>query len=338
MTFHARGLLSLLYHGKKALDLVAAASELGVVGRLDQGPATLHELCEETRAVPNRLYKLMDGLESLGLVVRTQPEDNILSARYHAPEPLGPAIQAVLGPHSLEQDRDGYPWQETFGRLPEILRNEHSPKGFSWPPSTEDQVADFERSMAAGAPPIVEALTLLSSDVFGKRVGRATRWLDVGGGDGVVAEALLEKLDHLHADVFNLPAVFPLVQARAARLSHDRLGFVGGDFLAGPLPNGYDVISFVRVLHDWPANVARTLVEKAYEALPSGGSIVVCEEFRSAERLAIQFFWTYFLVGVDSCVSRLRERTWYEDALTKAGFRNVECRPGAFEVVVAQKP
>jgi len=335
VTMHARGLLSLLYHGKKALDLVAAASEVGIVARLDRGPATLRELCEETRAVPNRLYKLMDGLESLGLVVRTQPEDDILSARYHAPDPLGPAIDAVLGPGSIEQDRDGYPWQETFGRLPEILRNEHSPKGFSWPPSTDEQVADFERSMAAGAPPIVEALTLVSAAVFGKR---ATRWLDVGGGDGVVAEALLATQSHLRADIFNLPAVSPLVRARAEKLSHDRLGFVGGDFLAEPLPEGYDVISFVRVLHDWPANVARTLIEKAYQALPSGGTIVVCEEFRSAERLAIQFFWTYFLVGVDSCVSRLRERAWYEEALARAGFRDIECRPGAFEVVLARKP
>jgi demethylspheroidene O-methyltransferase len=333
---HARGLLSLLYHGKKALDLVAAASEVGIVARLDQGPATLRELCEETRGVPNRLYKLMDGLESLGLVVRTQPEDDILLARYHAPEPLGPAIQAVLGPESIEKDRDGYPWQETFGRLPEILRAEHSPKGFSWPPSTEEQVAEFERSMAAGAPPIVEALTLVSGDVFGKRGG--TRWLDVGGGDGVVAEALLATQEHLRADVFNLPAVAPLVQSRAEKLSHNRLGFVGGDFLAEPLPKGYDVISFVRVLHDWPADRARTLIEKAYEALPSGGTIVICEEFRSAERLAIQFFWTYFLVGVDSCVSRLRERSWYEEALTRAGFRDIECRPGAFEVVLARKP
>lgn len=331
----ARGLLSLLFHGEKALDLVGAAAEMGIVARLDRGPATLAELCAETAAVPNRLYKLMDGLESLGLVVRAQPEDDILSACYTALEPLGPAIAAVLGEGSIERDRNRYPWQETFGKLPEILRRERSPQGFSWPPATDDQVAEFERSMAAGAPPIVHALSLVGDQIFEKN---GARWLDVGGGDGVIAEALLDARPALHADVYNLPSVRPLVLARAEKLAHDRLGFVGGDFLAEPLPTGYDVISFVRVLHDWPAEVARRLLEKAYDALPSGGTIVVCEEFRNSDRLAIQFFWTYFLVGVDSCVSRLREREWYEDALRRCGFRDIECRPGPFEVVLARRP
>ncbi len=65
-------------------------------------------------------------------------------------------------------------------------------------------------------------------------------------------------------EVTSTTAVAPLIEerARAAGLA-DRLGFAGGDFLAGPLPEGYDVLSFVRLLHDWPAGVARTLLEKA---------------------------------------------------------------------------
>jgi SAM-dependent methyltransferase len=124
-----------------------------------------------------------------------------------------------------------------------------------------------------------------------------TRWLDVGGGDGTVA----------------------------------------GDFLAGPLPEGYDVLSFVRVLHDWPADVARALLEKARSALPPGGRLVICEEFRTRDRLAVQFFWTYFLVGVDACTSRLREVEWYTAALGALGFVDIRVIPGAFDVVVATR-
>jgi SAM-dependent methyltransferase len=136
--------------------------------------------------------------------------------------------------------------------------------------------------------------------------------------------------------VFNLPAVEPLVaeRARAAELV-DRMGFVAGDFLAGPLPRGYDVISFVRVLHDWPPDVARSLLVKARDALAPGGRLIVCEEFRDHDRLAVQFFWTYFLIGVDACVSRLREVQWYEDALRALGYRDIAVIPGAFDVVVA---
>lgn len=124
-----------------------------------------------------------------------------------------------------------------------------------------------------------------------------TRWLDVGGGDGTVA----------------------------------------GDFLAGPLPTGYDALSFVRVLHDWPADVARMLLEKAKAALLPGGRLVICEEFRTRDRLAVQFFWTYFLVGVDACTSRLREVEWYTEALAGLRFVDIRVIPRPFDVVVATR-
>src|SRR5207244_3338198 len=100
-------------------------------------------------------------------------------------------------------------------------------------------------------------------------------------------------------------------------------------FCAEPLPTGYDAISFVRVLHDWPDDTSRMLLEKAYAALPSGGRVIICEEFRTPDRLAIQFFWSYFLIGVDSCVSRLREADLYLEALRGVGFRGESVIRGA---------
>ena len=119
---------------------------------------------------------------------------------------------------------------------------------------------------------------------------------------------------------------------RFLRLRHRRLlGFVGGDFLTEPLPTGYDALSFVRVLHDWPTPITRRLVEKAYHALPPHGLLLICEEFRTPERLALQFFWSYFLIGVDSCVSRLREIEFYTDLLQEVGQFAVELRHGFHE-------
>jgi hypothetical protein len=97
------------------------------------------------------------------------------------------------------------------------------------------------------------------------------------------------------------------------------------------------VLSFVRVLHDWPPEVARSLLEKAFTALDPGGRILICEEFRDAERLAKQFFWSYFLLGVDSCSSLLREISYYVRTLQDIGFGNVEVLPGPFEIIVAER-
>ena len=328
---NARSLLALLFNADKALDLLQTARDLGLLDRLDAGPVTLRELASAVNARPLRLYKFLDGLESLGLVVRRQASDDLLAAEYVSAEPLVPAVEAVLGERSIERDRDRYPWREIHGRLPEVLSGGFDAK-FAWPPETEEDVRGFEQSMAAGCGPISEALIAANGQIF----GAGKRWLDVGGGDGTVAEAVLRADPRLSCDVFNLPAVAPLVEERAAGLA-GRLGFVGGDFLAGPLPGGYDVMTFARVLHDWPADVARTLLEKAKAALPPGGRLAICEEFRNQDRLAVQFFWTYFLIGVDACTSRLREASWYTEALAELGFADIRVIPGPFDVIVATR-
>lgn len=326
----ARALLSLLVHADKALDLVRTAHQLGIASRLDAGPIALGALAEQTRTKPLRLYKFLDGLESLGLVIRRQPTDDVLAAEYVSADPLVPAVAAVLGEDSIERERDRYPWREIYGRLPQVLAGTVDAR-FAWPPNTTDEVRAFERAMAAGCPPIIEAVR--TANLF----AGARRWLDVGGGDGTVMAAVLREEPALVGDVYNLPAVEPLVTARARTEELDRLGFVGGDFLAESLPTGYDVISFIRVLHDWPAEVSRILLGKARDALAPGGSVVICEEFRDRERLTVQFFWTYFLIGVDACVSRLRDVAWYQSALAALDFRDITVIPGAFDLVVARK-
>lgn len=328
-----RSLLALLFHADKALDLVQTASDLGLLAKLDAGPVRLDTLAEAIGARPLRLYKFLDGLESLGLIERRQPSDDLLAAEYVSVQPLMPAVEAVLGENSIERDRNKYPWREIHGRLGEVLTGGLDAR-FPWPPVTEEDVRGFESSMAAGCGPILESLLAARNEIFDSH----TRWLDVGGGDGTVAEALLKADPRLTCDVFNLPQAAALVEdrARAAGLT-GRLGTVAGDFLNGPFPEGYDVLSFVRVLHDWPADVARTLLEKAKAALPPGGRLVICEEFRNCDRLAIQFFWTYFLVGVDACTSRLREVEWYTEALAGLGFGDIRVIPGAFDAVVAMR-
>lgn len=330
---NARSLLALLFNADKALDLIRTASDFGLLARLDAGPVNLADLSQAIGARPLRLYKFLDGLESLGLVERRQASDDLLAAEYVTTEPLTQAVEAVLGERSIERDRDRYPWREIHGRLGEVLTGGLDAK-FAWPPVTEEDVRGFERSMAAGCGPINEALAAARDELFNSH----KRWLDVGGGDGTVAETLLRADPSLSCDIFNLPAVAPLVEerARAAGLA-DRLGFASGDFLAGPLPEGYDVLSFVRVLHDWPADVARMLLEKAKQALRPGARLVICEEFRNQDRLAVQFFWTYFLIGADACTSRLREVEWYTEALAGLGFADIRVLPGPFDAVVATR-
>ncbi|WP_229401534.1 methyltransferase [Micromonospora okii] len=336
VTLSPRALMSLLANGPKAMDVLETALGMGLLDALEPGPARLGDLATRFGVLPPRLYKFLDCLESLGFVERYACDD-LAATAYRAVPGLRDAVVAVVGPDAQERDRDRYPWRVLHGRLAETLRGEvsMSDDDFAWPPRTDEQTAAFERSMAVGLGPVVEAVHRHARALWAGR----RRLLDVGGGDGTLAARVLDDAPDLRADVYNLPAVAPLVADTRARSGHgDRLGFVPGDFFAAPLPTGYDALSFVRVLHDWPDDVARGLVERAYAALAPGGMLLICEEFRTPDRLAMQFFWSYFLIGVDSSVSRLREVEFYTALLAKVGFERVAVLPGAWELVVAHKP
>lgn len=335
----ARSLMHLLFNASKGLDVIRTALDLGVLETIDHGPVSLRELCARTGAKPNRMYKFLDCLESMDLVERTQASDDRLEATYRSHEPLAEAARAVLGPASIEQDRDRYEWRVMEGKLPDVLRGDLSVSSFAWPPATGEQVTGFEASMAAGCPPIAESFRAVQSVIFPRAgTGRAARWLDVGGGDGTLAANVLRNVPDVTADVYNLPSTRDLVLARArsAEMEH-RMRFVPGDFLREALPGGYDVVSFVRVLHDWDERTARSLLRKGAEALAPGGWLVVSEEFRTRERLAIQFFWTWFLMGVDACESRLREVDFYLRELSALGFADIRAVPGPFDIVLARR-
>lgn len=329
-----RALLSLLFNGTKAIDVAQTALDLGLLDALEGEPVSLCVLADELHVAPTRLYKFLDCLESIGFVRREQKTSQVFDTTYHAVEGVRQAAVDVLGADSIERDRDHYPWATLQGRLPAVLRGEIDlpPEAFSWPPVGDAQIATFERSMAAGLGPITESFRTHSTRLWNE----GARLLDVGGGDGSLAVRLLADNPTMRIDVYNLPEVRPLVE-RTREQHGARLGFVGGDFLAERLPGGYDTLTFVRVLHDWPSTTAYDLLAKAYAALEAGGKVLICEEFRNADRLAAQFFWSYFLLGVDNCSSMLREVDQYARILTEVGFHDVEVLPGPFELIVAVK-
>ena len=63
----------------------------------------------------------------------------------------------------------------------------------------------------------------------------------------------------------------------------DRVRFVAGDFFADPLPKA-DVIIMGHILHDWDIDRKRTLLSKAFEAVPSGGAVIVYDAVIDDER------------------------------------------------------
>jgi hypothetical protein len=107
---------------------------------------------------------------------------------------------------------------------------------------------------------------------------------DVGAAQGDLLAQIAHANPHLTATGFDLPAVRPVFESYVASQGlASRVAFVEGDFFAEPLPRA-DVITMGHILHDWDLAQKKLLVQKAYDALPAGGRLVVFEAMIDDDR------------------------------------------------------
>lgn len=71
---------------------------------------------------------------------------------------------------------------------------------------------------------------------------------------------------------------------------HSRSRRFGG---AAPLA-GYDVVWLIACCMTGRRTWRASCCARPREALAPGARIVICEKFRTPDRLAVQLFWTYF--------------------------------------------
>jgi hypothetical protein len=109
-------------------------------------------------------------------------------------------------------------------------------------------------------------------------------FVDVGTAQGDLAVQIAKVNPHLSGIGFDLDKVAPIFANYVAQNDlAGRLRFVAGDFFNDALPRA-GVVLMGHILHDWGLDQKRTLMRKAYEALPQGGALVVYEAIIDDER------------------------------------------------------
>lgn len=104
--------------------------------------------------------------------------------------------------------------------------------------------------------------------------------LDVGGGNGMVLEAILRAHPTVRGQVLELA---PTAAAAAERLAQaglaDRAGTVTGSFF-DPVPRGADAYVLSDILHDWDEEQAGRILTECRRAAAPNGTVVVIEAVR----------------------------------------------------------
>ena len=100
--------------------------------------------------------------------------------------------------------------------------------------------------------------------------------VDVGGGDGVLLEAVLQQHAHLTGAVFDLPQALPSApSAGAAAAIAARWSAISGSFFEA-VPSA-DAHLLKKVLHDWPDDRCIEILTHCRHSLTPGGVVLVVE-------------------------------------------------------------
>ena len=257
-----------------------SAIEMGVFTELARGPEQFEALRGRLGLHPRSARDFLDTLTALGFLARNgdtyanTPETDLFLDR-HKPSYIGGILEMA--------NQRLYPF---WGHLTEALR--------TGKPQNELKSGGAGLFEAVYADParlkqFLMAMTGLSRGA-NIAIARNFPWseygtfVDVGTAQGDLAAQVALANPGLRGHGFDLPEVAPIFEEYIAGLGlADRVGFKTGSFFDNNLPLA-DVVMMGHILHDWDLSTKQMLIRKAFEAVPTGGALIVYESIIDNER------------------------------------------------------
>ena len=310
-------------------QVLAACVELRLFETLAAGPRSSADLSRHLTLPLDATQRLLRAATSLRLLEKRGP-DRFGLGMLGAATLGNPGIAAMVAHHAMLY-RD-------LADPVAFLRRERGGAALAgfWPYATpgasidEADVAPYTRLMSVSQSFVAEQVL----DAY--PVTRHRRLLDIGGGDGTFLAAAARRAPTLDLILFDLPAVANLARIRFRREGLDERAIaIGGSFFEDPLPDGCDLATLVRVVHDHDDGPALALLRRARAALSENGTLLIAEPLADtpgAEPMGEAYFG-FYLAAMGS--GRARSREELAALVTQAGFAAVQSLPTANPMLVS---
>lgn len=305
---------------------ILTAHELGVFTALGGDRLTSAALAERIGCPPRSAGLLANALVGLGLLTKADGRfANTAFAAGHLVRGQGDDLTGYLGHHSML-------WTRWSSLTATVRAGQGEPFGGEMPPEvTRAFIMAMHASSSHWGSRLADNLDLTG----------VTRILDVGGGSGDYAYALLKRLPEATAVIFDLPTVVP-ISRECAELAGvaDRVETQAGSYWDDELGEGFDLAIVSNILHSCGPEGCVTILGKAYRALAPGGRAAIHDfilgEDGTTPPWAALFSLNMLNAGNDG---RSYTRGELEDFATQAGFEATEYRQCTDDtgVVVARK-
>ncbi len=310
-----------LLNGVYPAFALLAGLQLDVFTPLSQRPFTPHQLAQQLQADEPRLSRLLFALTQTGLLTwdgtrfAATDETAVYLNRHH------PCYMTGLA------DFFSFVWQEVTPHTAATIRNGHPQARHNF---TEMTPVEIERFLHILHP---DALATGRSLADRHDFSRYRTLLDVGGGSGGLALALVEKFPQLQTAVLDLPCVAAISQQFIRDTS---IQLIPADWLTDDIPGHYDAIIMKAFTQTLGATAVAPALQKAFTLLnPSGDLYIqaaILDDGRTTPAWTVQFDLALLNLYENGCAYTESE---YRHWLTTAGFVSIE-RPDP-SLIIAHK-
>jgi hypothetical protein len=269
--------LGLGFWGSKTL---LSAVELGIFTELAKGAMTAEAVRERLGLHPRSVRDFLDALVSLGMLRRDAK--GVYSNTPEADMFLDRAKPSYMGGMLEMANARLYHF---WGSLTEGLKTGR-------PQNEAKSGGNFFETLYAEPLRLEGFLSAMTGLSLGaaRAIAQKFPWsdyktfIDIGGAQGGVPVQVAQAHAHLTGGSFDVPVVAPVFEKYVAEQGlSDRLHFYPGNFFTDKLPSA-EVLLMGHILHDWDMEEKRTLLKKAFDALPEGGALIVFEALIDDER------------------------------------------------------
>lgn len=248
-------------------------ASLGIPDLLRNGPKLNEELAAATRTDADTLGRIMRALTSEGIFHADDQERFSLTPlgatlRTDVPDSLHAWALLMLG--EVNQNA----WADVMHTVrtgQSAFLHRHAMDLWQYHTTHPEYANLFAAAMSNFTMTYIEDVLLSYS------FDHCNQIIDVGGGDGSLLIAILQRKPEIRGVVYDLPLVADRARQRIAEAGLvNRCAATGGDALV-EVPVGGDAYILSRVLHDWDDDSACKILINCRKALPVDGRLLVIE-------------------------------------------------------------
>ncbi len=247
-------------------------AELGIADLLKEGEKSIHDLAALTDTHEESLYGMMRMLASQGIFSEKK-------GRFFTLTPLAEALQEnniryLITSHLSKRQF------HIFGEMIYTIRTGKSASEIVLGKNVFDHMGQDEEHNerfinAMTNVSLIQISTILPVYMFRKH----KMIIDIGGGEGLLMAAILQKCPESRGIVFDLPQSAGLALKFIERYGiDDRCTFVAGSFFE-TIPEGGDLYIMKNILHDWNDESCLVILRNIAMNMPSASRLLIIDPF-----------------------------------------------------------